>query len=1297
MATLVFSAVGAAVGAGFGGTVLGLSGAVIGRAVGATLGRVVDQRLLGSGSEPVETGRVDRLRLTGASDGAAIQQVWGRMRIAGQVIWASQFEEHSRRRRGGKASQPAVTDYSYTVSLAIGLCLGEVLKVGRIWADGAEIAPGGLGLRVYTGSEAQLPDPKIEVVEGAGKAPAYRGLAYVVIEDLDLTPYGNRVPQFTFEVVRQAQGPGLDGERTLADTVNGVAMIPGTGEYALATTPVHFNRGRGRNASTNVNTPSGKTDFSTSLDHLISEFPNCSSVSLVVSWFGGDLRCGSCAVQPKVEQRVFDGVGMPWRAGGIGRADAEEVPKQNNRAIYGGTPADAAVIEAVRAIRAEGREVMFYPFVLMDQLAGNGLPDPWGNNEQPILPWRGRITTSLAPGMAGSPDRTAAADAEVAAFFGAAAPNDFTIAGEGVGYTGSADWGFRRFILHYAQLCAVAGGVDAFCIGSELRSLTRIRGAGDGFPAVEALRLLAADVRAILGPDCKISYAADWTEYGSYFADGNLYFPLDPLWADPAVDFIGIDNYMPLSDWRDHDDHADAGWGSIANLDYLKSNVAGGEGFDWYYDSPEGDAAQNRLPIEDGAYGEHWVWRVKDLRGWWENQHFPRAGDIRSAVPTAWLPGSKPIRFTEYGCAAIDKGSNQPNRFLDLRSSESALPRASNGRRDDLIQMQYLRAMAGYWTDEAENPLSPVYGAPMVDFRRAHAWAWDTRPFPEFPGRADLWADAEAYMRGHWLNGRATNQPLAAIVREIAATAGVMAIETDALYGLVRGYVQNQTQSARASLQPLLLAYGADAAERDGLIRFRSRADGVDHDLEAEGFARVEDVDGFAEYIRAMTPETSGQIRLSHVDAEGNYEIRTAEARHPDETLRSVAATELPLALTAAEARAIAHRWLAEARIAQDTVRLALPMSCRAVAAGDRIRLEDGGTYRVDRVDQAEARLIEAVRIEGGVYESADVLEESAILRPFVAPVPVYPVFLDLPLLTGTEVAHAPHIAVAADPWPGTVAVWSSDDTAGFDLNRLVAAPAVIGETETDLPAARHGVWDRGPALRVRVTGGPLASASDLSVLNGANAMAIGDGSSANWEVIQFAQATLVAPDTYEISMRLRGQLGTDGIQPASWPAGSTVVLLDAALTQVELAAGTRGLSRIYRIGATARGPDDPNVVTLTEAFDGIGLRPYPVAHLRAIGQAGAEIGLSWIRRTRIDGDNWQQAEVPLGEEQELYLVRVLSGATVLAEYTVAEPGFAYPAAMQAADGATGGFALAVAQLSQRFGPGPFRQVGIVA
>jgi hypothetical protein len=155
-------------------------------------------------------------------------------------------------------------------------------------------------------------------------------------------------------------------------------------------------------------------------------------------------------------------------------------------------------------------------------------------------------------------------------------------------------------------------------------------------------------------------------------------------------------------------------------------------------------------------------------------------------------------------------------------------------------------------------------------------------------------------------------------------------------------------------------------------------------------------------------------------------------------------------------------------------------------------------------------------------------------------------------------------------------------------------------------------------------------------------------------------------------------------------------VLLDAAVQQVELALGARGLSRFYRIGAVSRSYDDRNVIVQERAFAGLGLRPYGVAHLRHSGQLGQEVQVSWIRRTRIDGDTWQSTEVPLGEDREAYQVRVLQGVVVLREAEVTTPQWTYSTSMQTSDAATVGFTIAVAQLSDRFGPGPFRTVTVL-
>ena len=1292
MATIVLAAAGGALGASMGGTVLGLSTAVVGRAMGAAVGRAIDQRIMGGGAETVETGRVDRFRLMCAGEGAPIGQVQGRMRVGGQVIWATRFEEHSKTSGGGKGGppKPKATEISYSVSLALALCEGEIARVGRVWADGEEIAPESLGMRVYRGTQDQMPDPKIEAVQG--HAPAYRGIAYVVLEDLDLTPFGSRVPQLSFEVMRPALG-NVDGEAPdLPGSLRGVCLVPGTGEYSLATTPVRFDEGEGHARSANQNSASERTDIDVSLDALTGELPRVGSTALVVSWFGDDLRCGSCSLRPMVEQTEQDGAEMPWNVSGLSRWAADTTPSDNDgRPVYGGTPSDRAVVEGIEAIRARGLEVMFYPFVLMTQMAGNALPDPWrgGAEGQPVLPWRGRITTSLAPGQEGAPDASAAAEAEVAAFFGTAAPGDFAAADGGVGYSGPQEWSYRRFILHYAHLCAQAGGVDAFCIGSEMRALTQIRGEA-GFPAVAELVRLAGEVKAILGPDCDVSYAADWSEYFGYRpqdGSGDVIFHLDPLWADPSISFVGIDNYMPIADWREEAGHLDGrGWPSIYDLGYLRSNVEGGEGFDWYYPSEEARAAQRREPIADEAYGEDWIFRYKDLRGWWSHVHHDRIGGVRQTEPTAWRPGLKPIRFTEFGCAALDKGANQPNKFIDPKSSESRLAHHSNGRRDETMQAQYLRAVTSHWADPANNPVSETYGGRMLDMDRAHAWCWDARPWPAFPLTHEVWSDGANYVRGHWLNGRAVSQPLALAVREVCGRSGVSDADVSDLHGTVRGYRMPGVETGRAALQPLMLAHGFDAVERDGVLRFVMRGKGASASISEE--VTVEAPEGPVEATRAPLAEIEGRVRIGYVDGEASYDPRISEAASAGEPSESVAGTELDMALTRIEAAGTAERWLAETRVGRDRLAFGLPPSTAGLGAGDLFEIGGrSGLWRIERLTEELARQVEAVRVEPSAYVHSDSVEDPDGIGRHVPPLAVWTRFLDLPLMRGDEAAHAPHVAASAEPWPGTVAVLDAPTLDGGYAERLVLGrSATVGTTLTELGWARPGVWDRGADLLVR-TSAPLTSASEAEILAGSNLAAIGSGEPGSWELFQFAEAELVGERTWAVRSRLRGLLGTDA-DGLVWPAGSSVVLIDGAVQQLDLPPATRGIDRHYKIGPGTRPWDDPSYVTRTHAFDGVGLRPLSPVHLSARPDGGGGLKVRWIRRSRLDADTWA-GEVPLGEDREAYRVRVTTADTILREIELAAPHWSYAASALSSDRGAGPLTLEVAQMSDRWGAGP--------
>ncbi|WGV17079.1 baseplate megatron protein TIM-barrel domain-containing protein [Fuscovulum ytuae] len=639
----------------------------------------------------------------------------------------------------------------------------------------------------------------------------------------------------------------------------------------------------------------------------------------------------------------------------------------------------------------------------------------------------------------------------------------------------------------------------------------------------------------------------------------------------------------------------------------------------------------------------------------------------------------------EYGCPAIDRGTNQPNLFYDPASSESAVPRASSGQRDDLIQMQYVRAFNAHWAEADANPISPLYGGRMVDMGHAYLWAWDARPYPAFPLRSDVWTDGPNYQLGHWLNGRATAQPMDAVICEIMERAGMAMPDVTGMHGLVRGYTLTDVGTARSAMQPLLLAGGVDALEREGVIQFRSRSAKVAAVLDKARL--VADEDGDLTLRRAAEAEATARLRLTHADAEGDYQRLVVEAKRSSDAGAPTMDQETPVALLPDEARHMAERWLSEVRVGREVAEFVLPRSRIDLGVGDVVALA-GQRWRIDRMEQGEALKVEAVRVERGLYLPGPDGGLGSRVTPFVPDVPVEAVFMDLPLMSGDEVAHAPHLAVAADPWPIRVAAWSSLDGESFDLNRILGAAAVMGESQNAMAAAQSGLWDRGAPLVVRLSGGQVAGRAPDAVLNGANLAAIGDGRVDGWELFQFAGAEMVGPETWALSTRLRGQAGTEAAMPAFWPAGSRVVIMSGAEAQLEMPLAARGLERVWRVGSALRGVEDADAVEQRLAFAGLGLRPYAVAHLRARATAEGLL-LTWIRRTRIDGDSWASVDVPLGEEREAYLVQVWRGGDLVRQLEVQVPEWAYPAAWLLEDGP--GLRVAVAQLSQAFGPGPFR------
>ena len=952
---------------------------------------------------------------------------------------------------------------------------------------------------------------------------------------------------------------GASRETSLASTVEGVNIIPASGEFVYATSIVRERRFPGIERPLNMNNSNGDADFVVSLRQLQSDLPRVNHAALTVGWFGDDLRAGTCKIRPGVERRDRACVPYEWQVDETRRESAHLISRTNDSPNFGGTPADEAVIEGIRALKGAGIDVTLSPFLLMDVPPGNGLPDPDGRQEQPAFPWRGRITVTQ--------DKSQDARREIEAFIGE-----------------DGAFGFRHFILHHARLAVRAGGVDAILIGSEMKTLTKVRDDQGRFPFVEALVAIAEDVRAIVGGVTEISYAADWTEYGAHApgdGSGDVVFPLDALWASDAIGFVGVDWYPPASDWRDVDAHLDliAGASGLGSSDYLISNLAGGEAFDWYYAGPAERDAQMRTPIIDTAHGEHWLFRQKDLLGWWRNAHFPRPGGRRDTTPTQWVPKSKPIRFIEIGFPAVDKGPNQPNVFYDPKSSESALPAYSNGARDDVAQRQALSVAVPYWTDQE--------GVEQV-----LVWAWDGRPWPDFPARNTVWSDGPNWQFGHWLNGRSGLIEISDILDDMSARSDVR-LDGQGASGVVDGFMIEDVTSLASAIAPLSTAHDFAIRESEHALIAESVERATQVQLDSD---RILDP-GYSQPI-PLLDKTPSSLSLSYISGDFSYQPAIAIERNSAADRPFAIQSTVPLVLSESTAQ----------MIAQDQLRAFTDLNLLTVSFGPGVatRLEIGDQVRFEGQDWRVERLeLEGLTVRSHLRASVQRAQSiRSLLMPDAGDVaasvstPEF-VIIDGPLRS-SEAQTGLVVAVASDPWPGAVAIDVGATRQTLSERARATLPATLGRLETDLGFGPFDGWDETNTPEIYLPGGGLSSADADSVRAGQNRLLINDGTA--WELIGWQQAELVGEDQWRLSKLLRGLNGSPIL---SVVAGGQVILSDEALVEVTLPNEAFGQALLWRAGDT-----EPQLFV----FEDRGGVPWRVANLAAKRQGG-QIRVSWQPR----------------------------------------------------------------------------------
>jgi hypothetical protein len=891
MATVVLEAVGKIGGQFLGAKASGGNPLVADKAgsaggsVGRFLGNAIDKTIFGVDDTKYvsKTGpRLSNLAVQSSAYGEMIPIIYGTVRVAGNIIWSQAIKENVQTSTsttgGGKGGgsgkvSTTTTNFTYSVTLAIAICEGEIDELLRVWADSKAINPSDGVYRLYKGNETQNPDSLIESIEGLGKVPAYRGIAYIVMEDIPLADFGNRIPNFTFEVRKSALNVSST-ETPVEDLIKNMVVIPGAGEFVYDDTVQSKIPGelvgstwvqQGDRTRINQNNRSGKSDALVSLDQLENTCKNLEWVAVVVTWFGDSLDAATCVIKPGVEYQT-GAITEPdlWTVGSFNRTTARQITLVDGSPRYGGTPSYASLLRYIREIKNRGYNVMFYPMFFMD-VANK--------------PWRGRVTGTAT---------------DVSSFF-------------------TKTNGYNAFINHYANL--VKDDVDAFVIGSELVGLTSVMGSAGVFPAVNQLVSLTASVKNTVGSGVKVTYAADWSEYHH---DVNGWYNLDPLWASPNIDFVGIDAYFPLTD----EPEPVAGFTQTQ----LQDGWTSGEGYDWYYSDINRTIKVNLTP--------QFAW--KNINWWWNNTH-----TNPDASTTAWTSQMKKIWFTEFGFPSVDGASNQPNVFIDPDSSESAYPYHSKGKIDFRSQRNAIKATLQKWQ-----------GSSMVE--KMFLWTWDARPYPFWPDLTNIWADGGLWRKGHWVNGKLGLSSLGAIVSNLCQRTGLSKSEIDVsrINNLVRGFVLNNQTTSRIAIDSLRAAYFFDAVESDGLVKFVARG-GVTLQTIAED-KLIADFDNgeTLSSMRIQELELPQKVDVNYINENAYYQLGNQHSMRQVTNSVGVETLNLPIVMSDQDAKTIAEISLYNSWLTRTLYNFALPIEFAKLEPTDVVNITIGdATYNIRITD----------------------------------------------------------------------------------------------------------------------------------------------------------------------------------------------------------------------------------------------------------------------------------------------------------------------------------------------------------
>lgn len=507
-------------------------------------------------------------------------------------------------------------------------------------------------------------------------------------------------------------------------------------------------------------------------------------------------------------------------------------------------------------------------------------------------------------------------------------------------------------------------------------------------------------------------------------------------------------------------------------------------------------------------------------------------------------------------------------------------------------------------------------------------------------------------------------------------------IDVTSLTDSVRGYRIASVGAVRGALEPLQGGWPFDVINDGYKLKFIRRgvlgsvATIASTELNARPGGQAHGV--ILKSEREMDTQLPVRVIVNALNQAAEYETSTQYAERLNTRSANVVTIDLPCVLTVDEMAQKAEILLYVYWLERLDYEFSLPPPYVGLQPADIVTLTtpDGTfTLRLTSIDyQRDGSLSCRARpTQNATYLSSAVGAPALLPPPTVIPyagttrfdfldVPVMKTKYDQPGFIGAM------CAVGGD-WVGGTLWASPDGGQTWGATNGFTTEATVGYMLSDLVTpVTFSLVDKSSVLQAALYAGSLASVTELQMLNGANHFAVGaDG---RWEIIAAQTCTLQSDGSYLLTNLMRGRFGTE--RYAAHSAGDLVVLMDEnALQYRTLNTSQIGLSTKYRALANGRVLD--SVADVTYTYAAANLKPLsPVYPAGSKNPSTNDWTITWIRRSRNDGEWRDSVDAGLGETSEAYEVEIYSGntyATLKRTITgLTSPTCTYTSAQQTAD-----------------------------